>query len=111
MIFAAGPIHQDLATALRDCRRAFFGVAVFSGMVNILMLAGPIYMLQVYDRVLTSRSVSTLVALSVFLVGAYAFQGTLDFIRNRMVGRSAMLLDQHLALRVHDAVVRLSLHG
>jgi ATP-binding cassette subfamily C protein len=111
MIFAAGAMHPDLAAALRDCRRAFLSVAVFSGMVNLLMLAGPLYMLQIYDRVLTSRSVPTLVALSVFLVGAYAFQGALDFIRARVVGRSAALLDQHLALRVHDAVVRLSLQG
>lgn len=111
MIFAAGMTHPDLAAALRDCRRAFLSVAVFSGMVNLLMLAGPIYMLQIYDRVLTSRSVPTLVALSIFLVGAYSFQGALDFIRGRVVGRSAALLDQHLALRVHDAVVRLSLQG
>ena len=111
MIFATGQMHPDLAAALRDCRRAFFGVAVFSGMVNLLMLAGPLYMLQIYDRVLTSRSVPTLIALSVFLVGAYGFQGALDFIRTRVVGRSAALLDQHLAVRVHEAVLRLSLQG
>ena len=48
--------HPDLAAALRECRRAFGSVALFSGMVNLLMLAGPLYMLQVYDRVLSSRS-------------------------------------------------------
>ena len=66
---------------------------MFSGVVNLLMLAGPLYMLQVYDRVLASRSVPTLVALTVFLVGAYAFQGVLDVIRSRMVVRAAALLD------------------
>jgi ATP-binding cassette, subfamily C, bacterial PrsD len=55
--------HSDLAEALRDCRRASASVFVFSGLVNLLMLAGPLYMLQVYDRVLSSRSVPTLVAL------------------------------------------------
>ena len=65
-----------LAAALADCRRALWGVALFSSVVNLLMLAGPLYMLQVYDRVLASRSIATLVALSVFLVGAYLFQGT-----------------------------------
>ncbi len=60
--------------ALRTCRRAFGGVAIFSGFVNILMLAGPLYMLRVYDRVLSSRSVPALVALSVFLVGALHFR-------------------------------------
>ena len=102
------PVHPDLAEALRECRRAFRSVALFSGMVNLLMLAGPLYMLQVYDRVLSSRSVPTLIALSIFLVGAYAFQGVLDLIRSRVVVRSAAVLDQRLALAVHSAVIRLS---
>jgi PrtD family type I secretion system ABC transporter len=101
-------VHPDVAAALRDCRRAFLSVAVFSGVVNLLMLAGPLYMLQIYDRVLSSRSVPTLVALTVFLVGAYAFQGALDLIRSRVVVRAAALLDQHLALAVHGAVIRLA---
>jgi ATP-binding cassette, subfamily C, type I secretion system permease/ATPase len=58
MIFTGGSsTHPDVAAALRDCRRAFGSVALFSGIVNLLMLAGPLYMLQVYDRVLSSRSV------------------------------------------------------
>jgi ATP-binding cassette, subfamily C, type I secretion system permease/ATPase len=110
MIFAGGrSAHPDLADALRDCRRAFASVALFSGVVNLLMLAGPLYMLQVYDRVLNSRSVPTLVALSLLLVGAYAFQGALDLIRSRVVVRSAALLDQRLALAVHGAVIRLAI--
>jgi ATP-binding cassette, subfamily C, type I secretion system permease/ATPase len=101
-------VHPDLADALRDCRRAFASVALFSGVVNLLMLAGPLYMLQVYDRVLNSRSVPTLIALSLLLVSAYAFQGALDLIRSRVVVRSAALLDQRLALAVHGAVIRLA---
>jgi len=42
--------HPDIAQALRECRRAFGSVALFSGVVNLLMLAGPLYMLQIYDR-------------------------------------------------------------
>src|SRR3984893_2325227 len=99
----------DLVAALRDCRRACASVALFSGAVNLLMLAGPLYMLQIYDRVLSSRSVPTLVVLSVFLVGAYAFQGALDLIRSRVVVRAAALLDQHLALTVHRAVIHLAI--
>jgi ATP-binding cassette, subfamily C, type I secretion system permease/ATPase len=102
-------VHPDLAEALRDCRRAFASVALFSGVVNLLMLAGPLYMLQVYDRVLNSRSVPTLIALSLLLVSAYAFQGALDLIRSRVVVRSAALLDQRLALAVHGAVIRLAI--
>jgi PrtD family type I secretion system ABC transporter len=108
MLATGTSVHPDLAAALRDCRRAFAGVALFSGVVNLLMLAGPLYMLQIYDRVLSSRSVPTLVVLSVFLVGAYAFQGALDLIRSRVVVRAAALLDQHLAVAVHGAVIRLA---
>ena len=108
MFTTKSPVHPDIAEALRECRRAFGSVALFSGMVNLLMLAGPLYMLQVYDRVLSSRSVPTLIALSIFLVGAYAFQGVLDLIRSRVVVRSAAVLDQRLAMAVHSAVIRLS---
>jgi ATP-binding cassette, subfamily C, type I secretion system permease/ATPase len=103
------PRHPGVATALGDFRRAFRSVAVFSAAVNMLMLAGPLYMLQVYDRVLASRSVPTLVALSVLLFGAYAFQGALDIIRSRIVARAATMLDHHLDTTVHDAVIRLGL--
>jgi PrtD family type I secretion system ABC transporter len=109
MIFNAATAQPDLAAALRDCRKAFWSVGLFSGIVNILMLAGPLYMLQIYDRVLSSRSVPTLIALTVFLVGAYAFQAALDLIRSRVVVRAAALLDKRLALNVHAAVVRLAI--
>jgi ATP-binding cassette subfamily C protein len=95
--------------ALDDCKRAFWSVAVFSGVVNVLMLAGPLYMLQVYDRVLSSRSIPTLVGLSFFLVLAFAFQGALDVIRTRIVVRAALVLDEHLGTTVHRAVMRLGL--
>src|ERR671935_2524711 len=101
MLAGGNSTHPDVAAALRDCRRAFASVSLFSGVVNLLMLAGPLYMLQVYDRVLSSRSVPTLVALSIFLVGAYAFQGALDLIRSRVVVRAAAALDRRLALTVH----------
>ena len=103
--------HPNLTAALRDWRAAFWTVAIFSGIVNLLVLAGPLYMLQVYDRVLASRSVPTLVALTIFLVGAYAFQGVLDLIRAKIVARAASLLDWHLATTIHGAVVRLSLRS
>jgi hypothetical protein len=96
---------------LKDCRRTFWSVAIFSGGVNLLMLAGPLYMLQVYDRVLSSRSVSTLVALTVLLVGAYSFQAALDLIRSRIVMRAASLLDQHLSDTVHAAVIQIAVHN
>jgi ATP-binding cassette, subfamily C, type I secretion system permease/ATPase len=101
--------HPAVAAALADCKRAFWSIALFSGVVNLLMLAGPLYMLQIYDRVLASRSVPTLIALSVFLVGAFAFQGVLDLIRSRIVVRSAAVLDERLGTTVHGAVMRLAI--
>ena len=100
-----------LRTALADFRRAAVSVTVFSAAVNLLMLAGPLYMLQIYDRVLSSRSVPTLIALSVMLVVAYGFQGALDLIRGRIVGRAAMALDYHLDTTVHNAVVELGVQS
>ena len=97
--------------ALKDCRQAFWSVALFSAVVNVLMLAGPLYMLQIYDRVLSSRSVPTLVALSIFLVGAYLFQGALDIVRSRIVVRAAALLDRRLGTTVHKAVLHLAIQS
>jgi len=105
------PLHAALTAALKDCRRAFWGVALFSAVVNLLMLAGPIYMLQIYDRVLASRNIPTLVALTIFLVGAYAFQGILDLIRSRIVVRAAAILDSRLGDTVHRAVIAIGARG
>jgi ATP-binding cassette, subfamily C, type I secretion system permease/ATPase len=103
--------NPQLAAALKDWRASFWTVAIFSGVVNVLMLAGPLYMLQVYDRVLSSRSVPTLVALTIALIGAYAFQGALDLIRARVVARAAELLDWRLGTVIHDAVVRIGVQS
>ncbi|MGN6571555.1 MAG: type I secretion system permease/ATPase [Pseudolabrys sp.] len=105
------PTHPALKAALADFRRALVSVTVFSAAVNLLMLAGPLYMLQVYDRVLASHSVPTLLALSVMLVMAYAFQASLDFIRSRITGRAALAVDHHLDTTVHNAVVALGLQS
>jgi PrtD family type I secretion system ABC transporter len=72
------------------------------------MLAGPLYMLQIYDRVLSSRSVPTLIALSLILIFVYLLQFSLDVIRSRIVVRSAALMDRHLDVIVHNAVVRIA---
>jgi PrtD family type I secretion system ABC transporter len=110
-VFPASAAHPDVTGALHDCRRAFWSVALFSAVVNVLMLAGPLYMLQVYDRVLSSRSVPTLIALTVFLFGAYAFQAGLDIIRSRIVVRAARLLDRRLETSVHGAVLHFAIYS
>jgi len=103
------PAGSELAGALASCRRAFLAIALFSGMSNILMLAGALFMLEIYDRVLPSRSVPTLVALLVLVAGLYAAQGFIDAIRSRILVRIGHSLDEAMSLRVYDLVVRLPL--
>ena len=100
---------SELAAALGACRRAFLAIGLFSGMSNILMLAGSLFMLEVYDRVLPSRSVPTLVALLILTAGLYAAQGFIDAIRSRILVRIGHSLDEAMSMRVYDAVVRLPL--
>lgn len=86
-------------------------LALVSCIVNILALTGSFYMLQVYDRVLASRSVATLVALSALTIGLYVFQGALEIIRSQIIVRVASRLDRTLAAKAHDAILRLPLYG
>jgi PrtD family type I secretion system ABC transporter len=103
------PASSELAAALSACRRAFYAIAMFSGMSNILMLSGALFMLEVYDRVLPSRSVPTLVALLILVAGLYAAQGVIDMIRSRILVRVGRSLDEALSQRVYDTIVRLPL--
>ncbi|MCX5493762.1 type I secretion system permease/ATPase [Kaistia dalseonensis] len=101
---------QDrLRRAIRLCRGELISVAAFSTVFNVLVLAGPIYMLQVYDRVLESRSVATLVALSLALVGAYALQAVIDIVRGRLLILIAGVFDKNVQQPVHDATIGLSI--
>ncbi len=109
-----GPLRQqtassELGDALGACRRAFIAIALFSGMSNLLMLTGALFMLEVYDRVLPSRSIPTLVALLILVAGLYAAQGMIDTIRSRILVRVGTSLDEALSLRVYNAIVRLPL--
>ncbi len=105
----AGAAPSELATALAACKSALIGIAVFSGMSNILMLTGAFFMLEVYDRVLPSRSVPTLVALTVIAVVLFIAMGVLDFIRGRILVRIGASLDEPLSGRVYDALIRIPL--
>ena len=78
-------------------------------MSNILMLTGSLFMLEVYDRVLPSRSVPTLVALLILTAGLYGAQGFIDAIRSRILVRIGDSLDEAMSMRVYDAIVRLPL--
>jgi ATP-binding cassette subfamily C protein len=104
-----GVRRSELGVALRACRNAFLGVGAMSIMINLLYLTGSIFMLEVYDRVLPSRSIPTLVGLVVLAGGLYIVQGVLDLIRGRVLVRIGTSLDEALNARVFETVVRLPL--
>jgi PrtD family type I secretion system ABC transporter len=106
---AAIPGRSELGEALRSCRNAFIGVGIMSCMINILYLTGSVFMLEVYDRVIPSRSVPTLVGLVILCGGLYIAQGILDMLRSRILGRIGTSLDEALNARVFDTIVRLPL--
>ncbi|HKH34782.1 MAG TPA: type I secretion system permease/ATPase, partial [Beijerinckiaceae bacterium] len=80
-----------------------------SGMINLLYLTGSFFMLEIYDRVLPSRSVPTLIGLVVIAGVLYVFQGVLDVFRGRVMVRIGAALDEALNARVFDMLVRLPL--
>ena len=100
---AGRALAPPLQRALRRCRGGLLGVAVFSAAANVLLLVVPVYMLQIYDRVLPSASHATLIALTgvaVFLLSCF---GLLDWIRQRLMTR--------VALTLHDGAVDAGLGG
>ena len=99
---------DELRAARRESRGLYWAVGIFSFFANLLMLTGPMYMLQVYDRVLGSRSEETLIALSMLVAFLYGMMGLLDFSRGRIMGRVGARFQARLDRRVFDAVVRKS---
>jgi ATP-binding cassette subfamily C protein len=100
--------RAELRAAMAKCRSHFMAVAVFSFFVNLLMLTGPLFMLQVYDRVLSSRSEATLVALLLLITFLYLMFGLLEYARGRVLSRAGARFQSLLDLRVFDAVLRRS---
>jgi PrtD family type I secretion system ABC transporter len=94
----------EISSALLASRAAFASTALFSCLVNILMLTGPLFMLQVYDRVLTSGSVPTLVALIAIVIALYAYYGFLEFLRARILVRIGRRVEERLRDRVFDSM-------
>ena len=109
MAAVPGVRRSELGEALRACRNAFIGVGIMSCVINLLYLTGSIFMLEIYDRVLPSRSVPTLVGLVILAGGLYIAQGILDLIRGRILVRIGTSLDEALSGRVFETVVRLPL--
>lgn len=98
--------RAELRAARRASRHLYWLVGLFSFFANLLMLTGPLYMLQVYDRVLGSRSIETLVALSLLVAFLYAIMGLLDYARGRIMARAGARFQAALDRRVFDAMLR-----
>lgn len=101
--------NRPIKGVFSGCVTAFVGIALMSALVNILYLTGSLFMMEVYDRVLPSRSLPTLLALFAIAAVLYAFQGLFDAIRGRLLVRISDRLDQVLSSRVYDAVIGLQL--
>jgi PrtD family type I secretion system ABC transporter len=98
--------QAELRAARNESLWLYIAVGVFSLFVNALMLTGPLYMLNVYDRVLGSRSLETLLALSVLVAFLYGMMGLLDYVRGRVMGRVGARFQAQLDRRVFAAAMR-----
>ncbi len=100
--------NHELKAARRETRGLVLATIIFSTFVNLLMLTGPLYMLQVYDRVLGSRSEATLVALSVLVVFLFLIMGVLDYARGRVMALVGARFQDRLDRRVFAASMQRS---
>lgn len=97
---------DELGAAFASVRGLIWIAALFSCAVNLLMLTGPLFMLQVYDRVLASKSEATLLALVVLIAGLFTAMGLLNFIRGRILARAGAEIQTRLDPRVFAAVLQ-----
>jgi len=100
-----------LRKALRACRSSFMVVGLFSMFINLLMLVPSFYMLQVYDRVVTSGSESTLVMLTLIMAMLMISMGALEWVRSRILVRVSARIDRLLNERVYNAAFKQSLYS
>ncbi len=103
--------RSELAAAIYDCRRALVGIILFSGIMNVLTLTGPLFMLQVYDRVVPSQSIPTLLGLAAIVALLYASLGFFDQVRARILVRVGAYVDEVIHPKVFKAVVTLPLRN
>lgn len=103
------PRETALTEAFRSIRPAFLGVGWVSAVINILMLTGPVFMLQVYDRVLASGSVPTLVVIGSLAFALYVFYGLLEGLRGRILARLGQRIDAQLSALSYDLSTNLPL--
>jgi ABC-type protease/lipase transport system fused ATPase/permease subunit len=101
--------RRFLASATRH-RGTLLGVAAFSGIMNVLALTGSLYMLQVYDRVIPSKSLPTLIALTILMIGMFAIYGLLDWVRTTIMVRLGLRIDRVLRDPIYETVLAAPSH-
>src|SRR6478609_9720979 len=102
---------RDGAVLTQDFRKVATFLFLISGLINLLALTGSFYMMQVYDRALTSGSVQTLAALSALAIGLYLFQGAFDVIRSQVLVRVGARLDKKIAPLAHRGAIDMPRFG
>nr|WP_321447919.1 type I secretion system permease/ATPase [uncultured Cohaesibacter sp.] len=95
--------NSKLVSFFKNTGWVWVGVGLLSAIINILMLTGPLFMLQVYDRVLSSNSVPTLVVLGIIAITLYTFYGILDILRSRILLRIGQYVDARMSESVYRA--------
>lgn len=112
MNFDQNTVPDDYMTgALQACRRALMAVAGFSFCENVLLLAAPLYMMQVYDRVLASRSLETLGYLTLITALALVTLAVINLARHRILASISIWFEQRLAPRLFEAAIQSRLQG
>ncbi|MBI3506724.1 MAG: type I secretion system permease/ATPase [Proteobacteria bacterium] len=105
------PNKNELDQALWGLRKHFYPVVLFSFFLNILQLTPTIYMLQLYDRVLSSRDEATLLALTVMVLFLYLISGSLEWVRSHLMVRFGLRVDEALRDRIFEATLRAAVRG
>ena len=103
---SAGKGDREIRAALADSGRLLVACGLFSMAVNVLMLTGPLFMLQNYDRVLGSRSDATLVTLAALVAFLFLLMGVLDHARGRVLARVGARLQERLDPRTRECCTR-----
>ena len=103
--------QADMASVLRGLRRPLVHAALFSGVINVLALSSPLFMLQVYDRVLSSHNLDTLTAFIVLFVALFAIHAALEFTRSRLFTRMGAVVDRSLGDAVYTLNIGMGLPG
>lgn len=100
----------ELLSVLKDFKSAFYTAGLVSAIINIILITPSIYMLQVYDRILSSRSISTLILISIIVVAFYIFMGFLEWLRSQLLIRISNNMDERLNERIFSIAFQNALY-